>query len=124
MPFIVITLAALVNCVPSLLISGTDGYGSSSFPVTYYLIEIIQGTLFIFLFAMITYYAGVLVWKERDAGIEDIEDALPHRDWPVLTSKLIALLGSIFLILVAAMVSGLLVQVFHNYHRYQVGFMG
>jgi ABC-2 type transport system permease protein len=120
-PFIVITLAALLNCVPSLLVSGTDGYGNSSFPVTYYLIEIIQGTLFMFLFAMITYYAGVLVWKERDAGIEDIHDALPHREWPMLASKLVALLVSIFLILIAAMISGLLVQFFHDYHRYQLG---
>ena len=120
-PFIVITIAALLNCLTSLLVSGTDGYGTSSFPVTYYLIEVIQGTLYMFLFAMITYYAGVLIWKERDAGIDDITDALPHREWPVLASKLVALLAGVFLIVTAAMTAGVLVQCFHNYHRYQFG---
>ncbi len=37
---------------------------------------------------MVTYYAGVLVWKERDARMDEIEDALPHPDWPSYASKL------------------------------------
>jgi ABC-2 type transport system permease protein len=119
--FIVITCAALLNTVPSLILSATEGYGNTSFPVTYRIIEIIQGTLYGFLLAMVTYYAGVLVWKERDAGMDDIHDALPHREWPSYASKLIALLGAIFLIVCFAMVAGVLTQVFGGYHRYQFG---
>lgn len=119
--FIVITIAALLNCVPTLLLSGTEGYGLSSFPVTYRLIELIQGTLYLFLFAMLTFYAGVLVWKERDANIEDISDALPHRNWPVFASKFVALLGCIVCILGVAIAAGMLVQLFNGYHRLQPG---
>jgi hypothetical protein len=119
--FIVITCAALLNSIPSLVLSATEGYGNTSFPVTYRLIEIIQGTLYLFLLCMVTYYAGVLVWKERDAGMDDIHDALPQREWPSYASKLVALLGAIFLIVCLAMVSGILVQVFNGYHRYQFG---
>ncbi len=71
--------------------------------MTYRIIEIIQGSLYLFLLSMVTYYAGVLVWKERDAGMDDIHDALPHRDWPTYASKLVALLGAIFLIVCLAM---------------------
>ena len=119
--FIVITCAALLNTIPSLVLSATEGYGNNSFPVTYRIIEIIQGSLYLFLLSMVTYYAGVLVWKERDAGMDDIHDALPHRDWPTYASKLVALLGAIFLIVCLAMVSGILTQVFGGYHRYQFG---
>jgi ABC-2 type transport system permease protein len=119
--FIVITFAALLNTIPSLILSAGEGYGITSFPVTYRLIEIIQGTLYIFLIGMLTYYAGTLVWKERDARMDEIEDALPHRDWPSYASKLSALLGAIFLIVCLAMAGGILMQVFSGYHRYQFG---
>ena len=119
--FIVITCAALLNTIPSLILSATEGYGNNSFPVTYRVIEIIQGTLYLFLVCMITYYAGVLIWRERDSGMDEIHDALPHPEWPLYASKLVALLGSIFLIVCVAMISGILTQFFSGYHRYQGG---
>jgi ABC-type transport system involved in multi-copper enzyme maturation permease subunit len=119
--FIVITCAALLNVIPSLILSASEGYGNTSFPVTYRLIEIIQGSLYMFLIGMLTYYAGTLVWKERDARMDEIEDALPHRDWPSYASKLSALLCTIFLIVCLAMVTGILAQAFSGYHRYQFG---
>ncbi len=122
--FIVITCAALLNTIPSLILNASEGYGNTSFPVTYRLIEIIQGSLYLFLLGMVTYYAGVLVWKERDANMDEIEDALPHRDWPSYASKLLALLATIFLIVCLAMASGFLTQVFSGYHRYQFGLWG
>jgi ABC-2 type transport system permease protein len=119
--FIVITCAALLNTIPSIILSASEGYGNTSFPVTYKLIETIQGSLYVFLIGMLTYYAGTLVWKERDARMDEIEDALPHPDWPSYASKLGALLCTIFLIVCLAMVSGVLTQVFSGYHRYQFG---
>jgi ABC-2 type transport system permease protein len=119
--FIVISCAALLNTIPSLILNASEGYGNTSLPVTYRLIEIIQGSLYAFLLGMLTYYAGVLVWKERDARMDEIEDALPHRDWPSYASKLFALLCTIFLIVCLAMASGIFAQLFSGYHRYQFG---
>ena len=119
--FIVITCAALLNSIPSLILNASEGYGNTSLPVTYRLIEIIQGSLYLFLLGMVTYYAGILVWKERDARMDEIEDAMPHSDWPSYASKLLALLCTIFLIVCIAMASGVLTQVFSGYHRYQFG---
>jgi len=119
--FIVITCGALLNSIPSLILNASEGYGNTSFPVTYRLIEIVQGSLYIFLVGMLTYYAGILVWKERDARMDEIEDAMPHSDWPSYASKLIALLATIFLIVCLAGASGVLIQMFSGYHRYQFG---
>jgi hypothetical protein len=119
--FIVITCASLLNVIPGLILNASEGYGNTSLPVTYRLTEIVQGTLYLFLICMVTYYAGVLVWKERDARMDEIEDALPHPDWPSYASKLSALLCTIFLIVCLAGVSGILTQVFSGYHRYQFG---
>lgn len=119
--FIVITIAALLNMVPSLILSASEGYGNSSLPVTYKVIELVQGTLYLFLISMITYYAGVLIWKERDSATDEIQDAMPHAEWPLYLAKLTALLGTIFMIQCLAMVAGVLVQTFNGYYRYQFG---
>ena len=42
--------------------------GNSSFPVTYNVLEMIKGSLYLFLISLITYYAGVLVWRDLSAS--------------------------------------------------------
>lgn len=119
--FIVIASAALLNAIPSLILNASDGYGITSYPVTYRLIEILQGSLYMFLIAMITYYSGILVWKERDARMDEIEDATPRLEWPSYAAKLLALLSTIFVIVCMAMLAGIATQFFSGYHRYQFG---
>ena len=119
--FIVIAAATLLNCIPGLILSASEGYGNSTYPVTYWILEIIQGSMYAFLIGMITYYAGVLVWKERDARMDEIHDALPHATWINYASKLVALNGMVFVLLAIAMLSGIAVQAWHGYHRYQLG---
>ncbi|MBY0504392.1 MAG: hypothetical protein K2X03_10800 [Bryobacteraceae bacterium] len=118
--FIVIVVAALLNMVPALIFNATESYGVSSFPVTYLVIEMIEGSLYLFNIAIITYFAGVLVWKERDAHIDDIHDALPHATWIAYASKFVTLLGVLALVQGLAMLTGVLVQTFKGYTRYQL----
>ncbi len=106
--FIVIALAAVLNTVPSLIFNATEGFGDVSLPVTYNILEIIAGSLYVFLMAMITYYAGVLIWQERDTRTDEIHDALPHPEWPLYASKLVALVASIALIQAIVMVAGII----------------
>ena len=95
----------LLRCSIASLVSLSaipKAMATRSFPVTYRLIEVIQGSLYMFLLGMITFYAGVLVWKERDSGMDEIHDALPNRNWPIYAAKLVALLFSVFLIVCVA----------------------
>jgi hypothetical protein len=119
--FIVITFAALLNTIPALLLSATEGYGNSSLPVTYLVLEIIAGALYLFMVSMITFYAGVLVWRERDSRVDEMYDALPGPEWVHYASKFIALTVAIALIVSIAMLAGISVQAWHGYHRFQLG---
>ncbi len=119
--FIVILLASLLNMIPALIFSAGEGYGNQSFPVTYWVCDLIQGTLLSFLIGMVTYYAGVLVWKERDARMDEICDAMPHPGWTSYAAKFSALLGIIWLILLVAILSGIVTQAAHGYTRFQFG---
>jgi ABC-2 type transport system permease protein len=119
--FIVILLAGLLNSIPSLILSAREAFDGTSFPVTYWVLEIIAGTLYMFLLAMITFYAGVLVWKDRDTRMDEIHDALPIPEWLSYASRLTALIAIVMLVQLVAMVSGIVVQTCLGYHRYQLG---
>ena len=120
-PFVVVTAAALLNCLTTLIFNSTEAFGNTSFPVTYQMLDLIAGTLYIFLIALITYHAGVLIWEERDSNNDEVQDALPVPEWPAFAAKFVALLCSIAIILVVAMVTAILVQSFHHYYRHQIG---
>ncbi len=120
-PFIVVLFAALLNCVPSMAFNASEGYGNSSFPVTHWILQIIAGTLYLFLVAIITYYAGVLVWKDRDARMDEISDSLPTPEWVSYASRLTALVGIILLIQLLVLASGVIVQASYGFHRFQLG---
>lgn len=119
--FIVILAAALLNATSSLVFSFREAYGNKTFPVTYEVTEIIQGTLYLFLVAIITFFAGQLVWRERDERVDEIQDSLPVRDWLLYASKLAALLTAVAAILIVAVADGMIVQAFNGYTRFQMG---
>jgi ABC-type transport system involved in multi-copper enzyme maturation permease subunit len=119
--FIVIVIAALANTIPTLVFNSSEGYGLSILPVTYRILELIAGSLYLFLYVMVTYFAGVLVWKDRDARLDEITDSLPTPEWVSYAARLVTLLGVLALILLVTASSGVMVQAAHGFHRYQLG---
>jgi ABC-2 type transport system permease protein len=119
--FIVITCAALLNCLTALIFSARQGFGLTTKPVTYAMLTIIAGTLYLFLIALITFFAGVLVWEERDARTDEVNDALPVPEWPAFLAKFIALMTAIASIQVLVMIVAIIVQAANGYTRFQLG---
>ncbi|MEY3174656.1 MAG: hypothetical protein RLZZ436_2570 [Planctomycetota bacterium] len=117
--FVVIISFALVNTLASLAFS-SEGFGLQSLPVTWNLIELIRGSMYLFLVAIITFFAGVLVWKEREARLDDVFDALPYPTWIMYTAKLLALTLIVAVILAAGAVAGILTQTAMGYFRFQL----
>jgi ABC-2 type transport system permease protein len=119
--FIVVLLAGLLNCVPSMALDAREGYGNSTLPVTYWLLEMIAGELYLFLIGLIAYYAGVLIWKDRDAHMDEITDSLPVPEWISYAARFTALAAMVMLVQFMALVSAVIVQTSYGYHRYQLG---
>lgn len=118
--FIVLLAAAMLNTIPSIVFSAREGYGNSTHPITYFIVETIQGSLYAFSMAMITYYAGLLVWRERDARMDEIEDVTPSVTWVRYAAKLGALLGMMAILQGLMMVTGIATQAGLGFHRYQI----
>ncbi|MBL0340319.1 MAG: hypothetical protein IPP71_04960 [Bacteroidetes bacterium] len=107
--FIVLIVAGLMNFIPSL-ISNSGPYGLSTYPVTYSMIDSIQGAFYIFLIAIIIIYSGQLVWKERESKIEEIYDATPHPTWISYLSKFTSMAIVIFVVQVICIITCVIVQ--------------
>ena len=67
------------------------------------------------------FYAGELVWRERDAGMEKLGDSAPVPDWVPVAGKLLAL-GLLLAVLHGVlMASGITGQALQGWHAFQPG---
>ena len=119
--FIVVMLVAAFNMIAGLILSTSEGFGISAKPVTYNIVLIIRGNMYLFLVATIVYYTGVVVWKERDARLDEVYDALPHPTWLIFIAKMIAITLVIAIVLSLGILSGIIVQACYGYTRFQLG---
>ncbi|MEQ9423461.1 MAG: M1 family aminopeptidase [Cyclobacteriaceae bacterium] len=115
---------AMVLCGFSILILNSyfmgRVFGIYTYPTTYLMIEEIQGFNLFFLIILVS-YAGELVWKERDAKIDLIYDAMPLLDFINLISKFFGLLLTYVTLLVSLIVLGVAIQTFKGYYNYEIG---
>lgn len=118
--FLVVMLFALFFLVTTLILVADSAYGLQSYPVTYAMVDLIRGSLFIFLLALLTFLAGALVWKEREAKLNEVLDSLPYPTWIACVAKITALTILIALLLLVGVTAGILVQAVKGYTRFQL----
>ena len=94
--------------------------GVDVWPVTYYMLQAIEGNGILFLYIVATMYAGELVWRERDTHFEQIHDALPVSGWIDTLGKLTALLGAELVLLTGVMLCGILSQIIAGYYHFEL----
>lgn len=94
-------------------------FATPVYPVTYRMIELAGGGFGIFALAIITLYAGELVWRERDAGVDQIVDATPAQRWLLFGSKLATLMMVQVILEMIVMAAGLTTQISLGYHRFE-----
>ncbi|WP_332848555.1 ABC transporter permease/M1 family aminopeptidase [Massilia sp. S19_KUP03_FR1] len=118
--FAVIVLAGALALFASSLDMGSI-FGTATYPVTYQILELIGGVYSLFMLIVTTFYAGELVWREREARIASMVDALPLPSWLPLLGKLFGLIGLQALMLVFAMLCGMLIQLAKGYWALEPG---
>lgn len=117
-PLLVMLLVWLCVVI-TIFVSGNKMYGTSLYPVTAQMQQMVNGSLSIFLIIMLTFYAGELVWRERSQGVAEATDAYATPDWIPLASKLTALACVVVLFHLAGIVLGMGNQLVHGYAQLQ-----
>ena len=117
-PFIIIITLGLLQLFTSLSFV-TSMYGNTTYPVTYSIIDLMRGSLFIYLMIIVTFYGGQLVWKERDPKMDGITNALPMATRTGLLAKLAALLSVVFVVHLVGSGAGMITQLLNGHTRLQ-----
>lgn len=95
---------------------GSTVFDTSTWPVTLLVTEVVLATRSVVLFiVLVMLFAGELVWKEREVGMAEIEDAAPVPDGVALLGRFLALVAMIVMFQAAAMAGGLLIQTLQGY---------
>jgi len=102
--------------------AGDIVFDTSTWPVTHLIAGEVLGIPMSIMFSvLISLVAGELVWKEREVGAGDIAAAAPIPDWVPFAGRFIALVAILVMLLVVLMVSGVTLQAFQGYYRFELG---
>jgi len=118
--FLALALAGALILAASSIDLGSI-YGTSTQPVTYMVLDLIRGVFELYMLVVTILFAGEMVWREREARMAQMLDAMPAPTWLPLTGKFLALVGLQALLLFMAMVVGMLVQLFKGYFGLEPG---
>jgi len=95
--------------------------GVNVWPVTYLMVQAVEGSATLFFFIVATLYAAELIWRERDTHFAGIHDSLPMRDGVDWFSKLLALCFVEVCLLFLTMLCGIFMQTIAGYYHYEIG---
>ncbi len=117
--FFAITLAMVAMGLANGRFAGEQN-GSVVWPVTYLMLQAVQGTTNVFLYIVATLYAGELVFRERDVRFDQIHDALPLHDFIDWWSRLLALSGVELVLLTVSGLCGVAMQAAAGYFHFEI----
>ncbi len=90
------------------------------YPVTFLMVQAVEGNAALFLFIIATLYAGELIWREHDTGFAGIHDALPMRETTDWLSKFITLAIVEGVLLAVILCCGVIMQTLAGYYHYDL----
>ncbi|MGC1301915.1 MAG: M1 family aminopeptidase [Caulobacteraceae bacterium] len=120
--FFVLLALGLFNGVAGMWLGTTNTiYGVNTYPVTRMLISILRGSFTIIPLVVSIYYAGELVWRERDRRTEALIDATPTPDWIFAAPKIVAITLVLFAMMAISIVGAVLIQTLKGFPHYELG---
>jgi ABC-2 type transport system permease protein len=116
--FLVLMLAGFLFSI--LTAEGiTNPLSNRTWPVTHLMLQMAGAGFAIFALAIIIFYSGELVWRERDARLNQVMDALPLQRWVLFCSKLFTLMLVQVVVVALILAAGVVVQILQGYYHFQ-----
>ena len=109
LPFLVMLLFGVMNLLVSVSQGGSI-FGTKVYPVTDQMLVALGNSFNFMLIIIVTFYAGELIFKERQARIADVSDAMPVPNWVPLAAKCLALAGVVFGFLLTGALAAMVFQ--------------
>ena len=117
--YYVLIAIGLVLAVLNLSFGG-EILGSPSYPVTRLMVEALQGNFALLSLILAIFYAGELVWRDRDRRVHEIIDATGAPDWTHLVPKIVAIAAVLVSSTLIGTLAGIAFQALHGYFRFEI----
>jgi hypothetical protein len=98
--FWVLAFVTSINLFSTLNLAGR-AYDIPMWPRTFAIVDTVRATSTLITLLMAIYFAGEVVWRERERRFNEIVDATPLPNWIFLISKLAGVLGALLVLCVA-----------------------
>jgi aminopeptidase N len=118
--FFVLLAIGLLNAGGSMWSADEAGADFTTFVVTRVMIDALRGAFTIIPLIIAIYYAGELVWRERDRRTHEIFDACPVPDWAFIIPKIAAIVLVLLATFLVSVVAAVAIQTLKGYHNYEL----
>lgn len=115
--------AIILCCFIVILINSVSlgtSYGVDSYPTTYFIIEELREMSIYFFMIILVFYAGEIMWKEKDVKLNLIHDASPLSSFVNVSSRFLGLLLIYAIVMLSLIAAGILFQALNGYHHYEL----
>jgi ABC-2 type transport system permease protein len=119
--FIVLLIVGLLNAYGGLWFADSLGGNITVYPVTMLMARALTGAFTLFPIIIATYYAGELVWRDREKRMHEIIDTTPAADWTFVTPKVLALFAVLTACIAVSVVAGVAVQALKGFGDFNIG---
>jgi aminopeptidase N len=119
--FVLLALAGLLSVVNLWLSTDVSGYGGKIYPVTRVMITALGNIFSAMALIIAIYYAGELVWRERERRTHEIIDATALPDWAFLVPKTLAISLVLISTFVVSIVVAAVIQLIKGYTAIDLG---
>lgn len=117
----VLLFIGLFNAVGGLWFAAeSTGYGGEVHPVTRVLIPALMGTFGLIPIIISIYYAGELVWREREKKTHEIIDSTPVPDWAFIAPKVLAISLVLISTLAVSVLAAIAIQALKGFFEFQI----
>ncbi len=100
---------------------GFEYFGLQSYPVTYKMIDVINGITGLFVLIILVFFSGELVWRDRDSYINEVIDGTPHASIISLTAKTLSLICVGIALNFFFIIASILYQLANGYTNIELG---
>jgi ABC-2 type transport system permease protein len=117
--FFVLVGIAFLNSIGSLWYA-SELYDNVIYPVTRVMIQTLLASFTFIVLIVAIFYAGELVWRDRERGVHMVVDATPAPDWAFIAPKVLAIALVLLATTAASTIAAMAVQLLKGYTVLQI----
>ncbi|MFT5210941.1 MAG: ABC-2 type transport system permease protein, partial [Flavobacterium sp.] len=114
--FAIVLLLGIFLIVANAVAGLGPVFGTSVYPTTSVMVQIINGAFSLSLLVVLIFYSGELMVRERNVKVNEIMDSMPYPNWIMIAAKLTSLVMVVISMLLTAMIAAIGVQIYSGYY--------